>query len=257
MLPHQHLPHPTGKLKRFWCGDIPFTAYQLNTGEIAMSQAQSLPSYGTVISRIAANFIKENHLPTIPAILPNQSLTTLYPLIPTVSALWNYFESQGKLNEQKKLLKGLLAETPILQDSDILLEKTSYFRIQVASAATTLAQVTTLEIQELSLSALLYEGNLYISDPEGLSIINVPLSWIIELNPAQKKTRYLKSKGFSFQEEILFYRENHLFQIRARTWSDWLIVWEYFASKGNNKALLLLRYLAGQSLEQRLIANTG
>jgi hypothetical protein len=254
MIPNQHLCHLASvKLQRFWCGDIPFVAYQFGTGEIAMNQAQFLPAYSTALSKIASNFIETHHLPTVKAILPNHTIATLYPLIPTVRAVWSHFQAKGKLSAQKKLLRELLTSTPILKDEDILLSKTSESKIEVASASTTLAIATTLKIQELSLPAFLYEGSLYICDQEGLSIINVSLRWLIELNPAQRKAMLLKKSGFSFREEMLFYQENRLFQLKARVWSDWIILWEYFAKKGNSKALSILRHLATQGLEKSLL----
>jgi hypothetical protein len=59
------------KLRRFWCGEIPFIAYQLPNGEIAMSQTQSLPNESKAIVKIAADFISTNKLKTIRATLPN------------------------------------------------------------------------------------------------------------------------------------------------------------------------------------------
>lgn len=245
----------TVKLQRFWCGNIPFVAYELPSGEIAMSATQSLPAYSRVLAKIATNLIAENHLPAITAILPNHSTLTLHPLVPTVIALWSHFKHIGKLpSERKKLLNELLAETPILKESQLLLSKAKDFRIEVAQSPITLAKILKLEIEAFSLQAFLFEDNIYIPDSSGLSIINAPISWIIELNPAQKKARILKKNGFSFKEQILFFQENSLFQICARTWSDWLILWEYFARNGNSKAFAVLRYLASRGLQSYKIA---
>lgn len=239
--------HPAPvKLQRFWCGDIPFVAYQFSNGEIAMSQAQSLPAFSTVVSKIASAFISENHLPTVKAILPNRARTTLYPL-PTVTALWSHFLTIEPLFPRNRLLQEFLAGTPIFEDSSVVLMDSN--PVKVDRIPTRLAERINLQIGSFSLPALLYKDTLYISDNEGLSVINAPTCWIVELNPAQKKTRILKRKGFSFKEEILVYQKRSLFQDRARIWSDWVIIWEYFARKGNTKALLLLRYLATLGLE--------
>lgn len=255
-MPTYHPLHPTpAKLQRFWCGNIPFVAYELPNGEIAMSATQSLPTYSRVLAKMAANLIAENNLPAITAILPNHSPLTLHPLVPTIQALWSHFQDMGKLSsERKKLLNELLRETPILKESELLLSQAQDFRIEVAQAPITLAKIIKVEIEAFSLQAFLFEDDLYIPDSSGLSIINAPISWIIELNPAQKKARVLKRNGFSFKEEILFYQENSLFQICARAWSDWLILWEYFARKGNSKAFAVLRHLASRGLQSYRIA---
>ena len=243
------LHHSPVKLQRFWCGDIPFIAYQFTNGEIAMSQTQSLPAFSTAIGKIASDFISANCLPTVKAILPNRVNATLYPL-PTVTALWSHFLTIDPLFSRNRLLKEFLAGTPILEDSNFVMMESSNLKVDLIPA--TLVEIINLQIGSFLLSVFLEEDKIYISDNEGLSVINAPTCWIAELNPAQKKARILKSKGFSFQDKILFYQKNHVFQSRARIWSDWLILWEYFAGKGNTKALLLLRHLATHGLENRV-----
>lgn len=253
----ERLYRPTPvKLRRFWCGEIPFLAYQFPNGEIAMSQTQSLPSFSTVFNRIADNFISANGLSTVKATLPNHAIATLYPL-PTVMALWNHLLDIGKPLERKELLNAFKAGMPILEDSALLLMKPNDFRVRVEQAPSTLAQAIKLQIEKFSLSILLHSETIYISDDEGLSVIGVPITWLIELNLAQKKARTLKSSGFSFKEELLFYQDVCLFQVKARLWEDWLILWEYFAGKGNTRSLLLLRYLAAQGLERRVASTIG
>jgi hypothetical protein len=249
-MPTLHHSHPTPvKLQRFWCGDIPFIAYQFPNKEIAMSQTQSLPAFSTAISKIASDFISNHRLPTVKAILPNRANTTLYPLT-TVIALWNHFLSIDPFFSRNRLLKEFLSGTPILENSNFVLMESSNLKVDLIPA--TLVEVINVQIGSFLLSVFLEEDTIYISDKEGLSVINAPTCWIYELNPAQKKARILKSKGFSFQDKILFYQKNHIFQSRARIWSDWVILWEYFAGKGNTKALSLLRHLATQGLENNV-----
>ena len=246
-MPTLHHSHPIPvKLQRFWCGDIPFIAYQFPNGEIAMSQTQSLPAFSTAIGKIASDFISANCLPTVKAILPNRASATLYPL-PTVTALWSHFLSIDPVFPRNSLLKEFLSGTPIVEDSSLVVMDFNKVKVDLVTA--TLAENIDLQIGRFLLSVLLYEDTIYISDNEGLSVINAPNCWIAEINPAQKKARILKKNGFSFQEKILFYQKNNLFQSRARIWSDWVILWEYFAGKGNTKALSLLRHLATHGLK--------
>jgi hypothetical protein len=245
-----HHPLPV-KLRRFWCNEIPFLAYQLPDGEIAMSEVQLLPVFSLVLSEIIGNFICENNLQVIRAILPNHTKANIYPLS-TIIAIWNYLLSLDKLSHRQELLTAFAAGKPVLENSDFLPTRLGDIRIKPEEAPATLAKSINIQIEKVSLCILCYQGIFYISDTEGLSIINVPLSWIIELNPAEKKARTIKRNGFSFKEETLFYENTNVFKVRARLWSEWLIIWEYFAAKGNTKALSLLRGLAKQGIEQKL-----
>lgn len=246
-------PHyPTSvELERFWCSGISFLAYQLSNGEIAMNQTQSLPATSKSITKIAEDFISNNHLTTVKATLPNQGTVVLYPLL-TVVALWSYLLSINKLPNRKKLLTAILAGKPVLKDSELLPIISNDFNLKVEQSPNILAKSTNLQIEDFLLAILLYQDTFYIADAEGLLLINVPAIWLSELNPTQKKAQTLKKNGFSFQEKMIFYQENKLFQVKARVWSDWIIIWEYFAGKGNTKALSLLRHLAVQGLRHRM-----
>lgn len=239
------------KLRRFWCDEIPFLAYQFPNGQIAMNQTQSLPTISKSLSNIAEDFIASNHLLTVNATLPNQAIVVLYPL-PTVMALWSHLLSINKLPNRQELLKALLAGIPVLEDSELLPITSSDLKVKVDQAPATLARSIKLQAEDFLLSVWLYQDIFYISDIEGLLLINVPAIWLTELNPAQKKARTLKRNGFSFKEETIFYQEIDIFQVKARVWLDWIIIWGYFAGKGNTKALSLLRYLAIQGLGNRI-----
>lgn len=247
------------KLQRFWCRDVPFFAYQLSTGEIVMSKTQFLPNITKTLSQIVLDYISENNLPTRQGTIPNNQMVSLYPL-PTVVEVLKYLHERSLLTGQKDLLAALLSGTAILEDSDLLLMTNADLRTRIEPAPSTLplAKVIKFQIDKLSLSVCIGKNEeIYVSDSEGLSVINVTLSWLIELNPGQKKALILKRNGFSFKEETLFYQDiddvrASIFKTKGRSWSDWLVVWEYFASKGNSKALSLLRNLAGQSIEQRI-----
>jgi hypothetical protein len=217
-----------------------------------MSQTQLLPAFSTVLSKIADNLISYNHLPVVEAILPNHSHAILYPL-PTVVALWSHLLSVSKLPDRKDLLMALKAGTSILEDSKLMPIEPNTSKVTTELTPTTLAKTINLPIENFLIPVLLYDNTIYISDNEGLSIINASTRWLVEINSAQKKARALRSSGFSFKEEILFYRKSKIFQTKARIWSDWIILWGYFAGKGNTKAVSLLQDLAIQGLENRII----
>jgi hypothetical protein len=249
---YQRIPIPV-KLQHLYCGSIPFLGYQLPTHEITMTKSQALPSHGKIVDTVARNFVVEQELPTIKAKLPNHSIVVAYPLNPTVTELWKYLDSY-LTDKQKQLRDALLAGNPVLEESWIINPETQgELRVETeAQLSVKLAKNWEFQAGQFIISVLEQEENIYLSDSKGLSVIGVPANWIAQINPAQKKAQLLKQNGFSFKEETLFYQKTDLFQVRARIWSDWLAVWEYFASKGNRKALTLLKTLALQGLGNKV-----
>ena len=249
---YQRIPIPV-KLQHLYCGSIPFLGYQLPTHEITMTKSQALPSHGKIVDTVAWNFVVEQELPTIKAKLPNHSIVVAYPLNPTVTELWKYLDSY-LTDKQKQLRDALLAGNPVLEESWIINpESQGELRVETeAQFSVKLAKNWEFQAGQFIISVLEQEENIYLSDSKGLSVIGVPANWIAQINPAQKKAQLLKQNGFSFKEETLFYQKTDLFQVRARIWSDWLAVWEYFASKGNRKALTLLKTLALQGLGNKV-----
>lgn len=153
---------------------------------------------------------------------------------------------------RKELRKALLTGILVLEDTELLPIMSNELKVKVEQSPATLARSINLQVEDFLFTVLLYRDIFYISDNEGLLLINVPAIWLTELNSAQKKAQALKRNGFSFQEETIFYQNNDIFQVKARVWSDWIIIWEYFAKKGNTKALSLLRHLAVQGFKNRI-----
>jgi hypothetical protein len=88
-----------------------------------------------------------------------------------------------------------------------------------------------------------HEKQFFIPTNEGLRLINVNIDWISALGNRRKRT--LERYGFSFKEQLICYEiEGRSFFGGSYSWSDWLRLWSYFASKGNSSAVRLLRVLA-------------
>jgi hypothetical protein len=88
-----------------------------------------------------------------------------------------------------------------------------------------------------------HEKQFFIPTNEGLRLINVNIDWISGLGNRRKRT--LERYGFSFKEQLICYEiEGRSFFGGSYSWSDWLRLWSYFASKGNSSAVRLLRVLA-------------
>ena len=88
-----------------------------------------------------------------------------------------------------------------------------------------------------------HEKQFFIPTNEGLRLINVHIDWISALGNRRKRT--LERYGFSFKEQLICYKiEGRSFFGGSYSWSDWLLLWSYFALRGNTSAVRLLRVLA-------------
>jgi hypothetical protein len=97
-----------------------------------------------------------------------------------------------------------------------------------------------------------HQNQIFIPTNEGLRLIGVNIDWISELG--SKRRVVLKRWGFSFEEKLLCYeiqsdRGNNCFFASSYSWSDWVAIWSYFASRRNFRAVRLLKYLAQKAWE--------
>lgn len=96
----------------------------------------------------------------------------------------------------------------------------------------------------------------YISQPEGLKVINAPLNWLDETHTTNRIIRSLREFGFTGETKTIIYKNKiGFFQAEVRTFIEWLSIWALFANRKNAKAAKLLRLLALKSLKER-IANS-
>lgn len=97
------------------------------------------------------------------------------------------------------------------------------------------------------------DGDYYLSDAQGLQIIEAPSNWLNQINTCPRKLKRLTPKGFTDTIQVILYK-NHLgyFKTEVRSWRQWLAIWAYFATRGNSKAANLLMQLSAESLEKRI-----
>ena len=112
------------------------------------------------------------------------------------------------------------------------------------------AELVPIEVGKFRLNALSHQDQIYIPTNEGLRIIGVDIRWITSQSRSGRRCPLTK-RGFSFEEKLLccpIDDSGRFFFAGSYSWSDWLIVWEYFAAHGNRKAASILKALAEYGL---------
>jgi len=101
------------------------------------------------------------------------------------------------------------------------------------------------------LKILWLEGNCYITDFEGLKLIEAPPKWLVDISPRTLRT--LKEFGFTGEVTSIIYKNKiGYFKKQARRFSEWIAIWSCFSSRGNTKATQILILLAIENLNERL-----
>ncbi|MBE9128594.1 MULTISPECIES: hypothetical protein [unclassified Coleofasciculus] len=104
------------------------------------------------------------------------------------------------------------------------------------------------------LKIILFEKNYYITNFEGLKVIETSLNWLQDISP--RKLRSLKKFGFTGESKFIIYKNKiGYFKKEARSFEEWVAVWTYFASMGNTKAAEILRLLTLKNLGDRIKAS--
>jgi hypothetical protein len=245
------------QLKRFWCNNVSFLAYQLKNGEIVLSENQMVPSANKTLKKFAKAFISSNNLKTIKVTLPNRSNSTVYPLS-TVTALWSNLNSTEQLpSREKQLLAGFLSNYPIKEGSNYNADcgrnaKTEVTDANLRMVATPIFIKLTKKIE---IQVLVLHNNYYIEVYEGLSKLGTQPTWLEELHNSERRKKTLRQKGFSDEIKTIDYQEdNKVWRVQTLSLLDWINICDYFAAKGNTKAIDILKSLAILNLDRRIKA---
>lgn len=115
------------------------------------------------------------------------------------------------------------------------------------------AELITLKVQkkvELKVCILSeQESEYYLGFAEGLEAIEANPNWIQQLEDAPSKLSMLRRKGFSGVTkwcQVKIGQSN--LTMETLTFKDWLVIWEFFACRGNTKAAALLRACAESNI---------
>ena len=116
------------------------------------------------------------------------------------------------------------------------------------------SELIQIETTKFKFSVIKHGDELLMTSNQGLGVIGVDINWIASL---EKRKQILTKRGFSFKETLVGYQYefangNKVFFCEAYSWSDWIIIWGYFAPRGNFRAVSLLSIFADKSLEHYL-----
>jgi hypothetical protein len=252
---------PLTKMKRFWCKDACFMAYQIiKSGQIVLSIRQMTIKAVRKPDQVAAEFIASNNLEQIEVTLPNRSKVTAYPL-PTVVAYWSYLNSFGLLPEhEKKVLAALISGEQIKEEKVYLQENISRVAptpVEAIDHPVPLAKAFPVKIlEEAELTVFVLENSHYpfwVEETEGLEYIGANPTWFVEQTGAARKDEFLKKKKCSMSRKTCFQeRDGRIFQVNVRPFCDWICIWQYFGNQKNSRALSLLGELALCNIDKRI-----
>ncbi len=116
------------------------------------------------------------------------------------------------------------------------------------------SELIQIETTKFKFSVIKHGDELLMTSNQGLGLIGVDINWIASLG---KRKQILTKRGFSFKETLVGYQYefangNKVFFCEAYSWSDWIIIWGYFAPRGNFRAVSLLSIFAEKSLQHYL-----
>ncbi len=248
---------PKVKLKRFWCNNISFLAYQLRNGQIVLSESQMIPQANSDIKKFVKTFISANKLKTLSVTLPNRSISTVYPL-PTVTAVWSNLNSTEQLPlREKKLLASFLSEQPIEEKKSLSDEQAGCInsKVEVIDADPRLvATVVKIKLNKTTqINVLVLYNSYYIEIYEGFQHLGAQPTWLEELHDSERRKKTLRQKGFSGEIKTIDYQDNNqVWRVQALSILDWISIWTYFAAKGNTKAIEFLQSLAILNMDRRV-----
>lgn len=253
---------PKTIVARWWWRQYSWSAYQLPNGLKVMSDRQMAIMVGQSKANVR-NFVSANNLETVKIKIPNGIIITAKTL-PTVAAYLKRLLELGNLQyhrlslnkrEWQELIATLSGNK--LGHGNFLLPNPRFFHhnYQVVTATPIKIELENNIVLEV---LVLPSGEYHIGYREGLICIKVNPNWLLQnsLKKAKVLTR-LKLSPLVVQCQIS--TSEGMKQIHTLGCKDWLSVWEYFAKKGNRRAIAMLKACAFESIANRVakVVNNG
>lgn len=114
-----------------------------------------------------------------------------------------------------------------------------------------------LDLDAAVLKVLCDQEGVYLTDAEGLKIINASEDWLTKLKDTARTLRNLRLFGFTGKTKpIIYQNELGFFSAQVRPLSEWASIWALFANRKNARAAKLLSLLVVQGVSDR-IASIG
>ncbi|WP_414588933.1 hypothetical protein [Scytonema sp. PCC 10023] len=241
------------KWKRFSCN-----AYQLPNGEFVMSDRQMALPMGQTTKK-ARIFLQLHQLPSTSIQVANRQVIVAYPLS-SVAAYWQYLVEYNLIPPNLYYSinwQDLIASITDINSIKVKIdarptETVSETRFPASNPIAT-SVVFKLE-NKVFLEVLALSNSEYrIRIESGLSLIGLPINWLLQLPWSPRKLKKLEKQGFSgATKQCKIQTQEGIQTVETLSIKDWLIIWEFFACRGNSKAAAILRACAEENIPTRV-----
>ncbi len=241
------------KWKHFSCA-----AYLLPNGEFVMSDRQMALPMGQTRKK-ARIFLELHQLPSISIQVANRQIIVAYPLS-SVAVYWQHLVKYNLIPPHFQfsinwhdLLTSLTDKNSKPLSSDVKPTKTTSETKFPPNNPTANPVVFKLE-NKVFLEVLTLPNSEYrIRMESGLSLIGLPINWLLQLPWCPIKLKKLEKQGFSgTTKQCKIQTQEGVQTVDTLSIKDWLIIWEFFACRGNSKAAAILRACAEENIPTRV-----
>lgn len=222
-------------------------AYKLPSGDLVMSERQMAQAVGKSISS-AKSFTKKHNLTAIQVKLLNTQVISVYPFS-TVIDYWQYLTQSGLITSNCKCRVCLKELVISFKPNAYNASGKSYSQNNEATFPVTLPLENKASLEVIPLP----DSEIRISLTSGLGIVGHTVEWISALALTPKKLHKLQNKGFTGRTiRCKVHINNEETLVDTLGIRDWLIIWEFFATRGNTKAGEVLRACAEENVAHRV-----
>ncbi|WP_149030801.1 hypothetical protein [Moorena producens] len=218
--------------------EVTLGAYTLDNQIVFSLRQMSIPIRQS--PRQAQEFLEENGYPKLWVTAPSQRKLTVYP-INSLLAYWKYLVSDNLIpayldKNQTVSLKQLIEQ--LEKDPNQLIQP----RVNLINQDSDWLQATPTRItigqSQLEILKTEDDQEFRVSLSAAMDAIGSSVALLVGIINSRRKLKKLKAKGFS--GKILFCYTETQGIMKTMSLGDCLQIWEYFALKGNTKAVYLL-----------------
>ena len=230
-----------------------WSSYQLPDGMQVMSVRRVAQLVGQPNTNVI-DFMKSNDLETINVRIPSKVVITAITL-PSIAIYLRQLLEENKLQHNRLSLsheewEELIEALNNPYSKEHLTPNPRFFK---SNCPPIKANTTQIQLADnIAVEVLILQtGEYRISCTEGLQCIEANPEWLMDISP--KKARVFSKIKLSHQTiECRFATERGIKQAYTFSCNDWLSIWEYFAKKGNKRAITVLTACAKEHISERV-----
>ncbi|MBF2018458.1 MAG: hypothetical protein IGS23_25330 [Rivularia sp. T60_A2020_040] len=230
-----------------------WAAYQLPDGTKVMSARQAARLVGQPNTDVI-DFMQSNNLETINVIIPSKVFINAITLS-SIAIYLRHLLEENKLQRNRLSLcreewEELIDALANPLSEEYLTPNPCFF---ISNCPPVKANATQIQLEDnVTLEVLVLQtGEYRISCTEGLHCIQANPEWLMNTSP--KKAKVFSKMKLSHQTvECRFVTEQGIRQAYTFGCNDWLSIWEYFAKKGNKRAITVLKACAKENISVRV-----